>query len=304
MRKRKTKSLISVILCLTLITSVTGCKASDKVNNYVGIEEQEEMIIQDTEKIYPSEDLQQDKIVSNSNIEAYMKEYNSSASEDTRINYDAIRYDEDERIYYVYDQDKDAGLKFIVGDYGQIISAKVFTGTTNNAGPNLLDMATIALNTFGYSGMSEEDKQALEDVTNRKNEMSSEINSDLALFDGELNLNISLKDSVNHIEIPAKQNLASDNNKNESNEQMSGLLDALKNEAQQAVTSKQEENTPEKSTLPEKEELPEYTAPTQAITTTSQTTPEVTVSSEQEETTSTTNETATEEVKEGFGHDK
>lgn len=273
MRKRKIKSLISVVACGALLMSVaTGCKASDKVKSYFEIEEQEDMLIQETDKIYPSEDLQQDKVVNNSNIDTYMKSYNASAPVESQIEYDAIRFDEAENVYYVYDTDKNAGLKFIVGDYGQIISAKVFTGNNSASGPNLVDMATIALNTFGYSGISDEDKKAIEEITNKKDDISSAIHSNLDIFNGNVKLDISLQDSVNLIEIPAKENLVTDENQNNSQNQMSGTLDGLKNEAQQVVTSKLEEAIPEESTLSDKQELPDFNPPTTTTTVTTTTT--------------------------------
>lgn len=127
-------------------------------------------------------------------------------------------------------------------------------------------MATVALNTFGYSGMSEEDKKNLESITSKKDSIKNEIQSNLYLFDGNLNLSVSLKESVNLIDIPAPNHYASDENKENSSEQMGGLLDDLKSEAQQNVTNKEENNQIVTTVLGE---APELSVPeTSVITTT------------------------------------
>lgn len=118
MRKRKIKTLISrCFVSLLLILTFTACEAANKskVTNYFEIEEQKDMLIQDTDKIYPNDKLTLDKTVTNSNISDYMEKYNASATEESSINYDAIRYDETEKIHYVYDESKNSGIKFIIG---------------------------------------------------------------------------------------------------------------------------------------------------------------------------------------------
>ncbi len=232
--KNKRSFIIGIITVLFAV-SMTACGSSDakeKVDDLVEIKEQPSIEIQEPEKIYPEEKLAQDEIVSNSNIEKFLSEYNSNANTENKIDSGEIRYNKNGDYYYVYDKSKNSGLKFRLGDFGQIISASVYKGNRNTNGVNLVDMATAAMNTFGYSGMSDKDKQTLADINKKFNETSDEIHSKISLFDGKISIDTTKEGNLNSIEIPSMQSLASDNSIKDSENKANDTLSELKKNSQ------------------------------------------------------------------------
>lgn len=223
---------ILAVLCIGGMSACGSSDAKEKVQDLVEIKEQPDMEIQNPEKIYPEEKLVQDEVVDNSNIKKYVSEYNSKATGTNKIDYDCIRYNRSNNYYYVYDKNKNSGLRFRLGDFGQIISASVYTGNGKTDGVNLVDMATVAMNTFGYNGMSDDDKKTLNEINEKFKATTNEIHNKISLFNGSLSLNASKEGIVNEIEIPAMKSVASDSSIKGSAEKTDKTLSQLKKDAE------------------------------------------------------------------------
>lgn len=201
------KLLIIGMISVLSTVSLAACGADDtsakeKVEELFEIKEQPDPIIQNPQKIYPEERLQNDRVVSNSNITKFVEDYNSKVSDDAKLSYDAIRYDETNHVYYVFDNAKNAGLRFRIGDFGQILSAIPYS-SVGDTGFNLIDMSTACLNTFGYSGMSDADKKNLDNIKERFLTASANIRDKISLFGGDLSLDAAKNGSLAEIEIPS-----------------------------------------------------------------------------------------------------
>lgn len=201
------KILLIGTLSVLCIGSLSACGADDtsakeKVQEFFEIKEQPDPVIQDPQKIYPEERLQNDRVVENSNITKFLADYNSKASDCAKISYDAIRYDDSKHVYYVFDKSKNSGIRFRLGDFGQILSAIPYS-SVGNTGFNLVDMSTACFNTFGYSGISEADKQTLNNIKERFLAASANIQDNIPLFNGDISLSASKNGYLAEIEIPS-----------------------------------------------------------------------------------------------------
>lgn len=255
MKKRKKYQLIAG--AILIILSFSGCKASEQAKNILEIKEQDSMIIQDTEKIYPNEigNIAKDPIVQNSNIDGYMEKYNKNASDDAKINYTSIRYNQNGNYYYVNDSNRNLGIKFVLGDVGQIISASVYSGSTSDTGVNMIDVISAATNTFGYGYISDEDRQKISDITNQINTAQGNINSSLNLFNGSLDMSVSLQDSVSLVDIPSMTQYFTNEDTARADKEMT---DKLNNEIKNNI----ENNKVDSLIIPEKpEDKFNYSAP-------------------------------------------
>lgn len=234
------KRFLAAGLTLALCLSFTACgandtSAKDKVNDLVEIKEQPDFDEQKPEKIYPEERLQNDKVVSNSNIDKFVADYNAKAGENSKLSYDAIRYDDFNKCYYIFDKDKNSGIRFRLGDFGQIMSASVYTGNLKNCGSNLVDMATACMNTFGYMGMSDDDKDTMKAIEREFNEKNNNIKSNASLFGGSVSLGTSQDGNLSQIEIPsqpAAKDVASADKQNQAKSNMEQELSKAKKAAE------------------------------------------------------------------------
>ena len=136
-------------------------------------------------------------------IEAYMKEYNKSADESAKINYDTIKYNKDSDYYYVNDRETDLGIKFRLDSTMAITNAYIYTGTLDQTQKNVYNIVINAIETSGYKTlMTDEDKAIIQHTLQGFNGVSAAKNEVLQIFNGQENFAAKWENNIAEFEIP------------------------------------------------------------------------------------------------------
>ena len=195
------KKIISLQLVSTTVLSLFALSACSSLK----IQEQPDAVIIYADKIYPSAigNYLKDASVNIPTIEAYMKEYNKSADESAKINYDTIKYNKDSDYYYVNDRETDLGIKFRLDSTMAITNAYIYTGTLDQTQKNVYNIVINAIETSGYKTlMTDEDKAIIQHTLQGFNGVSAAKNEVLQIFNGQENFAAKWENNIAEFEIP------------------------------------------------------------------------------------------------------
>lgn len=232
----KFKILIALFSSLLLISLLfSGCSGNGKLGQALSIQEQPSIEIEEPAKIYPSQvgDVLIDAKVDIPAITEFMEKYNAAAKDSySKINYDYVRYNQEQDYYYVNDTESSRGIKFKLDKSNNIISASVYSGNINDKQTNLLDMVSIAAQTMGYKNvMSTSDKSRMNSIINSYNSAQGTVSSSVSMF-GDMDLSVNLDNLFVSVDLPAMPESYNDED-----------ISNVNQNANSVITGKQDENS-------------------------------------------------------------
>lgn len=200
----KGKKILAAVAATALAAvTLSGCVANN-IHDSLSVTEQPDLVIEETAKIYPSQvgNVLVDKKVDCPAIDAFMTKYNANASEMSKINYDAIYYNDEKGYYYVNDVQKSRGIKFRLDKSNQIISASVYSGDLSDKQTDLVDMTATAVQTMGYTAlMSDADKAQISEVLTGYSNTQGAISQALPSFQEGLQLTLNMDNLFADVDI-------------------------------------------------------------------------------------------------------